>query len=60
MLIIKRISDDLSVAYIVIGTTVIEEITLNNKERATWQPLVRQIMDGTETVHSTKLRAFAV
>lgn len=60
MLIIRRISDELSVAYVVIGTTVIEEILLNNKERAKWQPLVREIMDGTETVRSTKLRAYAV
>lgn len=60
MLIIRTLDKDLSVAYVVVGTQVVEEIVLNNKERKLWQPLVQQVLEGMETINSVQLRAYAV
>ena len=60
MLIIRTLDKDLSVAYVVVGTQVVEEIVLNNKERKLWQPLVQKVLEGMETINSVQLRAFAV
>ena len=60
MLIIRTLDNDLSVAYVVVGTQVVEEIVLNNKERKLWQPLVQKVLEGMETINSVQLRAYAV
>lgn len=60
MLIIRTLDKDLSVAYVVVGTQVVEEIVLNNKERKLWQPLVQKVLEGMETINSVQLRAYAV
>lgn len=59
-IIIRRLNSDLSVAHVIVGTTCVEEIILNNKERKQWQPLVKAVTDGMETVNSSQLRAYAV